>query len=492
MVKTRRGVFLAGALVVILVVASCGASSGGETTDNAAPAPKVLGQGQLAAGSLDGLPSHDPDRAAFEAYWYSRYNLGQLVMRSGLGVRFMPPMEKVQQMMEMAGIPQGPANPFLLLAPFASGDPHWVQPFNGSEDDFSNFRWDTATMDTTVTPQAIGQTITKEVIWAKAFASDIEGPVPMNHFRALVLSAEAAAQAQFALANLRSPEGLLVSAWRDGQIADSAVKGQDQVVMLWALSELADYASGAYGWYGAPLTGDQASAMADDLLAAILRYAEDHPGFLAALPSRDLGVALSALSAYASYTSNESQGARVAEQVIPSLARELTSRMDQRGKLGQTGRYRQAATQGAVVSGLVFAYKVTGAGAYREDALRAWRYLETLWDGTVSVYRSDEAASRYVYTARDVGDVVGAFNALINGLNIDVEQRFADFFDGALNRSGLQIAEAAPTGGGQDADAIPDPFSAGGESGQAPVLATEVAYDTTSGQWSVTNPRFTT
>jgi hypothetical protein len=302
-------------------------------------------------------------------------------------------------------------------------------------------------MDQTITPQAMGYTMIKEVIWAKSFDSDVEGPNPMNHFRALVLSTEAAAQAGFMMTNLMSPNGLFSHAWKDGQVSDASVAPQDQLIMLWALSELASYTSGEHEWYAAPLQYEKALGMADSLLQAIVDHTGAVPDFLVGMPTRDLGLSLSALSAYVSYTQNDGLRTLVLEQVIPSLTTELGNRMDEQGKLIASGGYSQAATQGA---------------------------------------------ARYAYTSADVANIVSAFNALLNGLGLDVEQRFADFFNGVVNLSGLQIAEAAPTGGGQDKDTIPDPFKAGGEFGQAPVSATEVVYDVASGQWRVTNPRFTT
>ncbi|MFQ5924458.1 MAG: hypothetical protein ACE5IE_00480 [Dehalococcoidia bacterium] len=439
-----------------------------------------------------GPPAYDPSAAHSEGYWYSRYNLGHLVMMSGMGVQLMPPMEMVQQMMGMAGISEGPANPYLVQALYSSGDPHLITEFDGDPNNFSNFRWDQAQMDKTVTPQSMGYTMIKEVIWAKSFASDVEGPDPMNHFRALVLSTEAAAQANFMMTNLKASNGLFVHGWKEGSVSDAALTPQDQLVMLWALSELADYASGRYNWYAAPLSHSQALALADGLLTAIVDQTTVAPGFLLSMTTRDLGIALSALAAYASYTQNEDQRSLVVEELIPSLTAELESRMDDQGKLVADGGYSQAATQGAAINGLIFAFKVTGDASSRDAALNLWGYLETLWDNTASVYAPFPGASSYTYTPRDVADVVAAFNALLHGLDLDVEQRFADFLNGAVNLSGLQIAEGAPTGGGEDEDTIPDPFHAGGEFGQSPVLATEAAYNVASGEWSITNPRFTT
>ena len=256
--KRKIAVTVAGLLIVALVVAACG--GGGESpTATPIPTPSPTSTPTIVA-------PYDPEDAHYESYWYSRYNFSNLVTRLGMGIRLMPPAEKVMEMMTMAEIEQAPANPFLVQAVYASGDPHLVNQFNGDDNDFSNFRWDESRMDTTVNPRAMGYTMIKEVIWAKSFATDVEGASPMNHFRALLLSTEAAAQANFVATNLMSSQGLFVAGWQDGSVVNEELDSLDQLVMLWALSELANYATGKYGWYAAPLSGDMAYGMVDGLL----------------------------------------------------------------------------------------------------------------------------------------------------------------------------------------------------------------------------------
>ena len=438
------------------------------------------------------LPPYSPSLALAEAYWYSIFTLGHLVTRSGMGIQLIPPEGTLQQMMEMAELSQAPANPYLLLAPYRSGDPSFANPFNGDENDFSNFRWDQAKMDRNVNPQALAYTMVKAVIWAKSFASGVEGGTPINHFNALVLSTEAAAQAQFAVNNLKTAEGLFTHAWNDGQVTDSTIAPQDQLAMLWAFSELADYATGKYGWYAAPLSEEEARNLADSLFFAIEDYSVGNPNFLDSLPTRDLGTALGVFSSFADYSPEGVARARVIESLLPSLASELISRTDERGMLVPSGGFSQVVTQAAAIRGLVLAYRVSEDESYKTAALQNWAYMDTLWDKESGLYIPSPGDRKYVYTAMDAGDVVGAFNALLNGLDVDVEQRFADFFNAVVNVSGLQIAEGPATGGGRDGDSIPDLFDAGGEFGRAPVLATEVVYDPSLGQWRVTNPQFTT
>ncbi len=47
--------------------------------------------------------------------------------------------------------------------------------------------------------------------------------------------------------------------------------------------------------------------------------------------------------------------------------------------------------------------------------------------------REDYILLRKAHTIRDVGDVSGAINSLLNGLGMNVADRFADLFENAVN-----------------------------------------------------------
>lgn len=164
--------------------------------------------------------------------------------------------------------------------------------------------------------------------------------------------------------------------------------------------------------------------------------------------------------------------------------------MDERGKLIANGGFSQLSTQATAIQGLVYAHKLTGKEEYKDAAINVWGYMEALWDEQSGLYSPNPEATIYTYSILDVGDVSGALNALLNGLNLGVDQRYADFFNSVVNRSGMLIAEDLPTGGDGDDDGISLPADAGGEFGQAPVFATEVTYDKTTGTWEVTNALF--
>ena len=121
-----------------------------------------------------------------ESYWYSRYNLGNLVMRSGMGERYMPEKEMVMEALMMVDAdfnkeefmkgndnygdgdhPRPPMNPFMIKTVYKSGNPNYISKFN--PDDFSTQKWDQSKMDKTLTLEAFAYTIQKEVEWAKDF-----------------------------------------------------------------------------------------------------------------------------------------------------------------------------------------------------------------------------------------------------------------------------------------------------------------------------------
>lgn len=147
-----------------------------------------LPDGQVAIGAKNSM----------EMYYYSRYGLGNLLFRSGMGVHMvhnplftkhtnedkgMPWFEKpngnklfMQHKMgqfakrtgaEHARAQFPPKGVFPVYLEFSSGDPSFLtQP---QLDDFSTLRWDPAKMDKSMNPGAWGQSMMKQVLWARDF-----------------------------------------------------------------------------------------------------------------------------------------------------------------------------------------------------------------------------------------------------------------------------------------------------------------------------------
>ncbi len=140
----------------------------------------VASSSMLATGLLNQMSAME------EGYWYSRYNLGNLVMRSGMGEMFMPDMATMMKALKSVdadfdpmkkGTAYGdgdhvvmPKNPAFLRNVYVSGDPHYISKFVAS--DFKTQRWNPKTFNKIFTGLASGFTIIKEVEWAKQFHHD--------------------------------------------------------------------------------------------------------------------------------------------------------------------------------------------------------------------------------------------------------------------------------------------------------------------------------
>ena len=174
-----------------------------------------------------------------DSYWYSRYNLGNLLMRSGMGIHMVhnplfkkhsvedkkpdgTPMFptskdfmqfKIRQFCARTGFPcrldpENMDNPkafppkgvFPIFLEFSSGSPRFQE--SPVPDDFTTLRWDPSTFDKTINIGAVGQSLVKQVLWAEDFfAYHREGPNGEvwfgndkeygNGFRGSVLTAQA-------------------------------------------------------------------------------------------------------------------------------------------------------------------------------------------------------------------------------------------------------------------------------------------------------------
>lgn len=158
---------------------------------------------------LDPFVLNSPDSIAYtlgiENYEYSRYQLGTVISRSGLGLHMIwSPMVGQMAAMEtdpnfdgsMTMQPNGfkeddemmkmvmhfsmlanqapPGNPFPQFAEFISGDPRLPQAIDRDKfawEDFSSLRWDRSKMDKTLNLAAMGQTLMKQYLWAKDMLS---------------------------------------------------------------------------------------------------------------------------------------------------------------------------------------------------------------------------------------------------------------------------------------------------------------------------------
>jgi hypothetical protein len=156
---------------------------------------------------LDPFVLNSPDSTSYtlgiENYEYSRYLLGTVISRSGIGLHMMwAPMIMQMAAMEaddfdgmytggtangyneddelmknimhfgMLANQSAPANPWPQFADFEGGDPHLPQAVEDNfQMDFSSLRWDRSLMDKNLTLGAMGQSMTKQYFWAQDMLS---------------------------------------------------------------------------------------------------------------------------------------------------------------------------------------------------------------------------------------------------------------------------------------------------------------------------------
>ncbi len=171
-----------------------------EINESGEPFAEALGYN---LDDLDPMVLNSPDSISYalgiENYEYSRYQLGTIVSRSGMGLHMMwgPVIMANAAMMDssfdgsLTGTPNGfneddvliksimhfgmlahqtPfKNPWPQFAEFISGDPHLPQAVdaNNFTTDFATLRWDRSLMDKTLNPAAMGQSLMKQYLWAQ-------------------------------------------------------------------------------------------------------------------------------------------------------------------------------------------------------------------------------------------------------------------------------------------------------------------------------------
>ncbi|MFZ2325076.1 MAG: T9SS type A sorting domain-containing protein [Ignavibacteriaceae bacterium] len=173
-----------------------------EINESGEPYAEALGYN---LDDLNPFVLNTPDSIAYtlgiENYEYSRYQLGTIISRSGIGLHMIwSPMVGQMAAMEtdpnfdgsFTGTPNGfkeddemmkmimhfsmlsnhtpPGNPWPQFAEFISGDPRLPQPIdpaNYNWNDFSTLRWNRDLMDKTLNPAAMGQTLMKQYLWAQ-------------------------------------------------------------------------------------------------------------------------------------------------------------------------------------------------------------------------------------------------------------------------------------------------------------------------------------
>ena len=176
-----------------------------EINESGEPFAEALGYN---LDDLDPMIANQPDSISYtlgiDNYEYSRYQLGTIISRSGMGLHMMwAPIVRKMAAMEADDFdgkytmaPNGfkeddelmktimhfsmlsnhtpPGNPWPQFAEFVSGNPHLpqaVDPDHFAWEDFSTLRWDRTKMDKTLNPAAMGQAMMKQYLWAQDMLS---------------------------------------------------------------------------------------------------------------------------------------------------------------------------------------------------------------------------------------------------------------------------------------------------------------------------------
>jgi hypothetical protein len=407
----------------------------------------------------------DYEQMALKGYWVSRAQLANLVMKSGMGVQFMPPKGAPQKMAESVGISSDklPMNPHLTQAVFASGDPHFIK--ERVEGDLSTFRWDSSTFDQTIKTSDQALTIIKELEWAKEFHNE-ETFMPLDPFLGLVLTAEAKMNTKFVIENLlEKGKGFVTSL--DGktfEIKDNSITFYDQAMMLWALSDVVGMLSNK----------DKFPRYYDEKASGMFKKAavNTFKALKANEPTsiKDQSVTLTALEWYAAIAPDQ-------KDEIEEVAQKYTTRLTELD-------YENVTDHALGIRGFASAYRITGDRSNLDHAISHYEKLESRWDSQAGVYQLGEGV--YIYTPFDAGAIIGALHvtkAIVGpelndeAITYEAAKRAAEFYKNAVEVSGMQ-----PSG-----EALKD-----GSFGRADTANAEVRFNIETGKWRVSNNRYVT
>ncbi|RDI69523.1 plasmid stabilization protein [Halopelagius longus] len=474
--------------------------------------------------------------ATLDSYWYSLYNMNTTIAVSGVGVLF-PHNEQQKKMfkkrlraiLKHSEVDKPPIkNPNLNMAPFTEGDPHFTQkpvaPFTVDSRKHQHgdghgeaptvqrihantMAWNREEMSHVVSPSSVAWTHLKGVTWAKNFQNHF-GLLPENmaaKFRAQMLTTIAQISIKATLVD-GGPDGngaltknddnlLLVSGYnpKKKEVVDSEPRPMQHAAMLWFLSDMVSLAEG--GWYGyvnpKPLIPSEKLQQLLDGMAKTTMNAFPPEKVVEMGSTRDVGVMLGGMGWYGTHAGSETLRERAAEYAN-ALASLIKDNLSDDGVV-QNGTENQAATQGAVGQGLLWASQVEGVSHQNTARAVLNCMMEQFWDEDAGTFATGTDDETYTITARDAGDVTGGLNAADAVLDIEgAQDLFATYFNQTFNRGRLQRAQRPASLDPEERYVLPLPQNAGGKYGQAAVYNTEVTYLADADEWEVTDDRFTT
>lgn len=429
-----------------------------------------------------------------QAFWFGRYNMNAMLLMTGLGERLDPPQEAKQNLASIArfDLDDMPANPYLLKAVYAAGDPHFQQEADFS--DLSTLYWDRDAMETALTPDAQAFTIQKIVSNGLRTEYHRGGK---DRFIALVQLREALALGQTLRERLTTPAGLVATRTPDGDLTDP--NPEQQAAALGAYSSLAlaltDPDLPLYREFPeSSQHGDRVRRWADDLFAA---SQEMQPETV-----REIALTLGASGWYGAATND-------AEQRRTALARlrELGNALYERREADEHSLTDLA----WAVYGLAEASQVTESTHFADAARQLFfDRMEDRWQSSTGVYADETGDESHVYTPAKTAAVFAAVNAIrfvatpgagSIGSPAQADRRYARLVQTVLIDSGMQQAHAIPLAVNPTyldeeprehftADSMPLSADGHGEFGLCPVYAAEVVYE--NDDWTVADRTFQT
>lgn len=404
------------------------------------------------------------EQAAEESFWYSLYTVESLLLTSGMGAPL--PLSALEQ----AGLsPSGGLFP--VEAPFREALPRFAR--TPDPDRPETLRWSPGDMDQTISLDALAYAVIAELGWAarleQLLASQSDSASLRREARLFALMAHASME--FAERKLLRPDGLYHEAlrwWRELPLAEGPPPWRGQLAWLWALAA------------PAKLDPTPGPSEARDRAAALFRLLDERLPW-ETLTVREASLAVKALAWLLSAQPDPGLEARASRRVA-----ELAERL---GRLAGSETVQAPGDLGAVVSGLLYAYQLTGDVRYRRDALRAWARLLERWDDGLRLFLPGPRGAGFELTLAGVGELLHAFHAMISAAESEEEAKkvrrlYAEFFEG-LKATGLQLAEGPEAGGELDGDPVPGIR----EAGAPPVPIAAVRYDPEAG-WQVSDRRF--
>ncbi len=419
---------------------------------------------------------YDWGSSAAESYWYSLANASAL-MNSGAGLPLSERDELLSRVIAEAGFARDEGHVLslpLVVLPYAVGDPRYLQP--GSS------KWVSENQDQTVTTEGLAWMAIAYAAQAKQMERLYQIGIDQTRetrLEAMVRGILASEASNIAYSQMRDSNSGLYLGEHGASLEQPVLAPSDQLLMLWALSELASLADG-YSLYRGTVSWLEASQRAEEIYHAIIKYGKDHPEWLALTPE-DRALMVESLSVFAATLGNLS----ILEEVV-NLIRDHSQAL-----ASEVGVDSPLAVRAQAVRALIAAQRMTGNEGFRSTAMEIWGSMQASWDDGLGIFRGPDGTAAVEYSASDVADLVGAFGAVIYGTGDEAAMaQYSQFFRTAIKIARLIYSERDEAGGDSDSDEVPASASAGGPYGIAPVFASKVQFKPDLNQWFVTNSGF--